>query len=432
MIHLPCTPLTFLLTGFAWLLLSALLAIATLIGMVKGTPLPSWWKTIHVHSALVGGLLQLVIGGFFLSLARSSELKDAYSESRPGLYFTFNGAVIALLIGFWSGQMMVAGFAGLILIGVVLSLWQTAWPHVQEEINQPDGAGWVYRAALIALFIGLAIGVAMAFRLVQTYYAHARLLHIHLIVLGFLTVTFVVALHQLVPAVLQKGLANLQIARLAIWSLPVGFAVLLTGFVTSSLSFEIAVGSLLVVGVSLCTYNLIITWVRSGLPGNAASDHLLIGIFFLLLATLTGLAMGANYLQTPPFLPTGSLHLVAYTHLAFIGFMVQSIFGGLSYSLPIVLAMSRVPNSKKREPYRAQLEEIMNRWRTVQLGAMSFGTMGLSVLATLTWSVSLGSLYVQSAVWITAGLLLLSLALFTAKLAWAVGLQPTQQSLADT
>src|SRR5262249_23517107 len=133
MIHLPCTPLTFLLTGFAWLLLSALLAIATLIGMVKGTPLPSWWKTIHVHSALVGALLQLVIGGFFLSRARSSELKDAYSESRPGLYFTFNGAVIALLLGFWSGQMMVAGLAGVILIWAGLSLWETTWPHRQEE-----------------------------------------------------------------------------------------------------------------------------------------------------------------------------------------------------------------------------------------------------------------------------------------------------------
>ena len=432
MISLRCTPLTFLLTGFAWLLLSALLAIATLIGMVKGTPLPSWWKTIHVHGALVGGLLQLVIGGFFLSLARSSELKDAYSESRPRLFLTLNVAAVALLVGFWLGQMMLVGLAGLVLIGVVLSLLQTLWPHVQEDLNRPAGAGWIYRAALIALLIGLAIGVAMAFRLFQTYYGHARLLHIHLIVLGFLTVTFVVALHQLIPAVVQKELANLQVARLAIWSLPIGFAVLLAGFVTSSVSFEIAVGSVLLLGVGICTFNLIITWVRSGLPGNAASDHLLIGVFFLLLATFTGLAMGANYLQNPPFLPIGSLHLVAYTHLAFIGFMVQSTCGALSYSLPIVLALSRVPNSKKREPYRAQLEAIMNRWRTVQLGAMSFGTMGLLVLATLTWSLSLGSLYVQGAVWITAGLLLLSLALFTAKLAWAVGLHPTQQSLTDT
>jgi len=426
MAHIRCTPLTFLLTGFVWLLLSSLVAIATLIGLVNGTPLPSWLRMIHVHGALVGGLLQLVIGGFFVSLARCSEHKDAYSESRAALFLTLNGATIGLLVGFWLGQMMVVGLAGLVLIGVVLSLSQMAWPHVQEEINEPAGAGWIYRAALIALLIGLAVGVAMAFRLVQVYYTHARLLHIHLIVLGFLTVTFVVALHQLIPALLQKPVANLRLAGLTLALLPVGFAILLAGFVTSSLWLEIAVGSLLVVVVALCTYNLIATWARSGLPGNAASDHLLIGIFFLLLATVTGLAMAANYVPTPPFLPMGLLHLVAYTHLAFIGFMVQSVCGALSYGLPIVLAVSRVPNSKKRESYRAQLDAIMNRWRAVQLGAMSLGTMGLSVLAALTWSLSLGSFYVQGAVWIAAGLLLVSLALFAAKLAWAAGLPPSE------
>ena len=38
---LRCTPLIFLLTGFTWLLLSFLLGIAMVIGLVKGTPLPS-------------------------------------------------------------------------------------------------------------------------------------------------------------------------------------------------------------------------------------------------------------------------------------------------------------------------------------------------------------------------------------------------------
>lgn len=270
----------------------------------------------------------------------------------------------------------------------------------------------------------------MAFRLIETY-AHARLLHIHLIVLG-LTVVLVVALHQVVPALLQRNLANVQLARLALWSLPLGFAILLAGFLTSFLWLEILVGALIIITVGLCTYNLITTWARSGLPGNAASDHLLIGIFFLLLTTVTGVAMAANYLPDPPLLPMGSLHLVAYTHLAFIGFMVQSVCGALSYSVPLLLAITRVPNAKKRETYRAQLDAIMNRWRTVQLGSLSFGTMGLSVLATLTWSLSLGSLYVQAAVWTTASLLLLSLALFSAKLAWAIGLQPSEHPLTET
>ena len=322
-----CSPVTFLLTGFAWLLLASLAGIAIAIGLVNGTPLPGWLKMMHVHGAFLGGLLQLIIGGLLVSMARSSEGTEAYSRSHSTVFLAVNGATIGLLASFATGSMLFAGLAGLILLGVVLSISKTAWFHVDEELNHPTGAGWIYRTAIISLLLGLTAGIAMAFRLVDMYYAHARLLHIHFIVLGFLTVTFVVALHQIVPTLLQRALVNPRVARLALWSLPVGFAVLLEGFVTSTLWLEIVVGGGLVIGVGLCSYNLLLTWIKSGQPGNAASDHLLIGIVFLLLATVSGLAMGANYLPSPPLLPIGSLHLVAYTHLAFIGFMTQIICG---------------------------------------------------------------------------------------------------------
>ena len=37
-------PLTFLITGFCWLLLSSLVGLAILIGLAHGTPLPSWLR----------------------------------------------------------------------------------------------------------------------------------------------------------------------------------------------------------------------------------------------------------------------------------------------------------------------------------------------------------------------------------------------------
>jgi hypothetical protein len=424
MVSLRCTPLAFLLTGFAWLLLSSLLGIATLVGLVNGTPLPNWLRAIHVHGTLVGGLLQLIIGGFLVSFDLASEHKKSHSPSRSALFLILNGTTFALLVSLWLSRWMLAGLAGLVLMGIVASLAKTAWRHVGEELNVPVGAGWLYRTALAALLIGLGIGVAMAFRLVPEYSVHARLLHLHLIIMGFFTLTLLVATYQLLPTLLRRELARPPFARFALGFVPIGLAALIAGFVTSSLRMELAVGFFLVVAISMCFFNLINTWIRSGSSGNAASDHLLIGVFFLLLATITGLAMGANYLPSPPLLPIGSLHLVAYTHLAFIGFMVQIICGGLSYAIPLLLASSRVPNPKRRELYREQLETIMNHWRAVQLGAMSFGTMGLVALATLTWSLPLSSPYVHSAVWIAAGLLVGSLALFTAKLAWALGLQP--------
>jgi hypothetical protein len=279
--------------------------------------------------------------------------------------------------------------------------------------------------AWIALLLGLTAGAMMAFRVIEGSQSYLRLFHVHFLVLGFLTIVCILALHQIVPALIQAPLASHSLARISLWFLPIGFAVLLGGFVTSSLWLEIAVGGLLFAAVAFCTYDFLVSWIKSGARGNAASDHLLIGVCFLFLTTVAGLAMGVNYLRTPPVMPIGSLHLVAYTHLAFIGFMTQVVCGSLSSGVPDILAVTRVPNSKKREAYRAQLDGVMNRWRTVQLAGMSLGTMSLAILAALIWSLPLGSSYVQITVWIGTGLLTLSLTLFAIKLTWAVGLRPS-------
>jgi hypothetical protein len=52
--------------------------------------------------------------------------------------------------------------------------------------------------------------------------------------------------------------------------------------------------------------------------------------------------------------------------------------------------------------------------------------MGFGVLAAMTWNFPLSSLSIQIATWVTVGLLLGSLTLFTAKLAWALGVRPPE------
>ncbi|HJS66753.1 MAG TPA: hypothetical protein VJ760_05415, partial [Nitrospiraceae bacterium] len=97
--HITCRPLTFLITGFGWLLLSSLVGLGTLIGLVHGTPLPSWLRSVHVHAILVGGILQLMIGGLLASLSSDSRSDHARSNSRPWLFATLNAATVLLLIG---------------------------------------------------------------------------------------------------------------------------------------------------------------------------------------------------------------------------------------------------------------------------------------------------------------------------------------------
>jgi hypothetical protein len=426
MSRLTCHPLAFLITGFGWLLLSALVGLAILIGLVHGTPLPPWLRLVHVHAALIGGILQLMIGGLFASLSATSHSDRPPSNSHSGLFIALNAATVGLLIGFGLGNMKIVGAAGIVVIGAVASIAKVAWQHSRRDQTQPASPSWLYRFSLIALLGGLAIGTAMAFRFMPEYYAHARLLHLHLILLGFVTMAMIGATHRLLPIILNAELYSPRLARLVMGLLPAGFAILIGGFLTSSLRLELAVGGLLVLSIGLYAYNLLRTWVGSGQPGNAASDHLLVATFFLVLMMIMGVLVGANFLPQLPVLPFGSLHLAAYTHMALIGFILQTVFGALSYGIPVILATSRIASRKKQGPYREQLGAIMDRWRAVQLGTLSMGTMGFGVLAAMTWNFPLSSLSIQIATWVTVILLLSSLTLFTAKLAWALGVRPPE------
>ena len=418
-------PLTFLITGFGWLLLSSLVGLAILIGLVHGTPLPPWLRLVHVHAALIGGILQLMIGGLFASVSHTSKGDRTPSDSHPGLFVALNVAAVGLLVGFGFGNMKIVGAAGIVVIGAVASIAAVAWQYARQSLTQSAGRSWLYRFSLIALLGGLAIGVGMSFRLMPEFYAHARLLHLHLILLGFVTMAMIGATHRLLPTILNADLYSPPLARLVMGLLPAGFAILIGGFITSSLLLELVTGGLLVLSIGLYAYNLLRTWVGSGQPGNAASDHLMVATFFLVLMTITGVLVGANFLPQLPVLPFGSLHLAAYTHIAMIGFILQTVFGALSYGIPEMLATSRIASRKKQEPYREQLAAIMDRWRTVQLTGLSLGTMGFGVLAAMTWNFPLSSLSIQIATWVTVGLLLSSLTLFATKLAWAFGVRPS-------
>jgi len=419
-------PLAFLITGFSWLLLSSLMGLAILIGLVHGTPLPSWLRLVHVHAALIGGILQLMIGGLLASLSDTTQIDRTPSNSRPGLFVALNAATVGLLVGFGLGNLTIVGMAGIVVIGAVASMATVAWQYPRHSLTPPANPSWLYRFSLIALLPGLAIGVAMAFRFMPEYYAHARLLHLHLILLGFVTMAIIGATHRLLPTILNTHTYSPRLARLVTVLLPAGFAILIGGFITSSLRLELAMGGLLVVCIGLYAYNLLRTWIGSGHPGNVASDHLLVATFFLVLMMIMGVLVGANFLPQLPVLPFGSLHLAAYTHMALIGFILQTVLGVLSYGIPEILATSRIASRKKQGLYRDQLAAIMGRWRTVQLIGLSFGTMGFGVLAAMTWNFPLSSLSIQIATWVTVGLLLGSLTLFTAKLAWALGVRPLE------
>lgn len=419
-------PTAFLLTGFAWLVIASVLGLAILIGLVRGTPLPSWMRLVHVHAALVGGVAQMILGGFLAFIPPLLLTGQKQRESHPLLFAAINGGAIGMVAGFGLRQYFIVGLSGFLVVAAFLWMAGHAWTQARRSLNSPPLNLWYYAAALLALFAGLAAGEAMALGFAQETYGHVRLAHIHLNLIGFVTLAIIGTMHNLLPTVLNTPLASPRLGRLVLVLMLLGVAVLIGGFLTSSLPIELAAGGLLLIGTSLYAANLFKTWLASTQKGSAASDHLLLGTFFLLFTVILGILVAANSLSTPPLMPYGTLHLVAYTHMALVGFVVNTIMGALSHLLPVALAVSRVPSNKKRGPYLDRLSAIMDRWRTVQIGGLSLGTMGLALLASLTWNVPLASLSIQITLWICFALLLGSLVVFSAKLSYVLTTRPSE------
>jgi hypothetical protein len=133
--------------------------------------------------------------------------------------------------------------------------------------------------------------------------------------------------------------------------------------------------------------------------------------------------MAVNSLWSPPLLPYGRLHLIAYTHLAFVGFLLQAAMGGIALLIPVWLA-ARVPSQKKRGPYLAALTAIMDRWRAIELLSLNGGVMVLCLLASLTWIMPMASMPIHALAWVSVGLFAISLAVFCGKVAQAVSFSP--------
>ena len=114
------SPLSFLLTGWTWLLLTSLVGLATFLGVVRGSPLPPGLRMLHVHGALVGGLIQMIAG---LALATIELVgQEAKRPKHRGLFLGLNVAALGLAAGSWlrDSNLIIAG--GLFLVACFIPM----------------------------------------------------------------------------------------------------------------------------------------------------------------------------------------------------------------------------------------------------------------------------------------------------------------------
>ncbi|TAJ32346.1 MAG: hypothetical protein EPO64_01280, partial [Nitrospirae bacterium] len=144
MTHWHVRPPTFWLTGLLWLILSAALGLALFLGTMLGKPLPPVFRVLHVHSALVGGVAQIILGALLSFIPPLLLTGRGRPESHPALFLAINGGTIGMLTGFVLGNSLWVGAAGILVVFAFLSLLSDALRQVRSSLVSPPLNLWFY------------------------------------------------------------------------------------------------------------------------------------------------------------------------------------------------------------------------------------------------------------------------------------------------
>ena len=420
-------PPLFLLTALVWLLVSILLGLYIWIAKELGLPLSGQLRVIHIHAALVGGVAQIIFGALLTFIPPLLMVPFKPKKNRLFQYVILNLGAIGMVVGFTTTNYPIVGFSGLAIGLAFLMLLSDSLSLVRKSLSRPGLHLWFYGLAVLSLLGGIVLGELIAFGALDPESINvARLAHLHVNLLGFVTLTIVGTMQTMFPTVTSVRLWSDRLAITTFLLLPLGMVTLVAGFLLSAPLIQVLSGVIFLSGVSAYGTNIVATWWTAQTRSTLPVLHLLFATGWLALTVIVGILLAWNNRTDPPVYPIGTAHLMGYSHMALVGFIVQTIIGALSHLLPVILALNRVKSQKKRRPYLEQLTSLVERWKWLQLGALNLGILGMAGWGLAAGAFGLTAQPTVLVLWSAATLLSLGVGLFAEKVGSLLMTQPTR------
>jgi len=420
-------PPLFLLTALVWLLVSILLGLYIWIAKELGLPLSGQLRVIHIHAALVGGVAQIIFGALLTFIPPLLMVPFKPKKNRLFQYVILNLGAIGMVVGFATTNYPIVGFSGLAIGLAFLMLLSDSLSLVRKSLSRPGLHLWFYGLAVLSLLGGIVLGELIAFGALDPESINvARLAHLHVNLLGFVTLTIVGTMQTMFPTVTSVRLWSDRLAITTSLLLPLGMVTLVAGFLLSAPLIQVLSGVIFLSGVSAYGTNIVATWWTAQTRSTLPVLHLLFATGWLALTVIVGILLAWNNRTDPHAYPIGTAHLMGYSHMALVGFIVQTIIGALSHLLPVILALNRVKSQKKRRPYLEQLTSLVERWKWLQLGALNLGILGMAGWGLAAGAFGLTAQPTILVLWSAAALLSLGVGLFAEKVGSLLMTQPTR------
>ena len=338
---------------------------------------PGW---LLVHLLLLGAVTNAIVtwtGHFAATLLQQPQL------SRPVMAWrliALNIAIPAILVGVHLGWTAVAVVGAGLLAAVItvhgILLWRAVHAGRERRLAPTVRFYWV---AAIALLLGVACGTAMEIGVPAEWYPRVYAVHMHLNLLGWVTLTVLGTEFSLWPTALRTRMVDglERAARRCLPGCATGLGLVVVGLMTASRPVTVA-GLLLYLAAVVVFLD---PFVRTALQRRPTT------VSTWMLAASTGwllIALGADVVAV---LRSGDPSWLADQFAALVpwfltGFVVQVLLGALSYLLPVVLGGGPAVGRRTAA--------ALDQWGLVRVLGLNAGVMLLALpwpaLAPFGWA----------------------------------------------
>lgn len=353
----------FLFAAVAYLILAALLGLLLAALWLAGLPPPFGLRLAHVHLALLGSVSQAMLGAMpFFAMALLATLPPDPRIVR-WQWSLANVGILALAAGFTAGWWPLALAGGLLfLVAVALVGWIIYRMMGRSLIGRRLDVHYYLAAALYGL-LGMLLGLLLVMGVAGDWLPHAglRLAHLHLTLVGWVSLTIVGTMYTFFPTIAGTSAGSAKVFRATFWLLFGGVAALAAGLLWL-VPLGFLGGLAITAGALLLGYDVRRARRARAGPLGLAAKHLSAATLYFVLVAATGLFL---LLWSAPGGPIDAHWLVAYAHLAVVGWMVQTLIGAMTHLLPVMAGGGRMGAGR---PPTAVAEARYTDWRAVMEG----------------------------------------------------------------
>ena len=324
--------LNFFQATILYFVISCTIGALIATGLVYKIISKAWIVPAHVHLALIG-FVSLTIMGAMYQIVPTILGKQLYSRKLAIIqFFLINLGLIGMFFGFISSSIKLVFIFGILVVAGTYLFAYIIFKTIRNEklilTLKFFAASTIYVIVIVTFGILLASGAVY-------YVENVIRAHAQLGIMGWISMTIMGAMYQMLPMLSLKQLYSEKIGNIQFWLMNLGLIGIFLSYLANKTLLIVIFSFILALAVYLFGYNIYRTLTAKGEVKDKKEKmdisvrFFVVAIFYFIAAVTVGLLLIVGAINT----------WTAYYHLLLIGWVSITIVGAMYHIAPMLTWM---------------------------------------------------------------------------------------------